>query len=342
MDLANEASSQLETTTEVTEQNEVQTPEAPAKSSQEEATGLSKLQVKAAEVLQGKKDLGIADTAPKYTPNYKFKVLDKEQEFDEWLRPVVKDADTEKRVRELLEKAHGLEHVKAERQKFREQATNIEGQYTALSKGLDYLSGMVEKGDLHGFFKELSIPEDKILQYALSRVKYREMPPEQRQQIDAQNESQQRLEYFERANSELLNAFNEQRTQQRASELDGYLGRPEVSQAISQFDQRIGQPGAFRDEVIRRGQYYASLPNPQDISVEQAVREVMMLAGVQAAQDAQASQGQAPQAAMQAAPQAVQQTQKPVIPNIKGRGTSPVKKAVRSIDDLRALARTAE
>jgi hypothetical protein len=151
------------------------------------------------------------------------------------------------------------------------------------------------------------------------------MPPEQRQQIDSQYEKEQKLSYYEQANQELLNMYQTQQVQQRASELDSYLGRPEISQTASQFDARAGRPGAFRDEVVRRGQYYASIPNGKDISVEQAAKEVMMLVGT----NYQSQDTQNP------LPQQQGQESKPVIPNIKGRSTSPAKRVVRSLDDLR-------
>jgi hypothetical protein len=161
------------------------------------------------------------------------------------------------------------------------------------------------------------------------------MPPEQRQRIDQEYETRQRLEYFERANQELLQAFQQTQTQQRTAELNGYLQRPDVAAAAQAFDQRAGREGAFREEVIKRGQYYARLPEPVDIPVEQAVSEILRYVGPMNAPQPQAEaqmEAPAPQAAVAPAP-------KPVIPNIKGRGTSPVKKAVKSIDDLRARGR---
>jgi len=270
-----------------------------------------------------------------YTPNFKFKAADKEQEFDDFVRGAVKNAEQEKKLRELYEKAYGLDHVKSEREKYRNDYKTVNEQYSALNKGLDQLSVMLRNKDYHGFMESLKIPEQDILQYALSRVQYKEMPPEQRQQLDQQYEAQQRLAYLEQANQELVSGYQSQMVQQRASELDGYIGRPEVSQVASEFDARVGRQGAFRDEVIRRGQYYASLPNSQDITVEQAVQEIMNIVGRPQPQGMQA-QGQNQMVGTQAP---VQQNTKPVIPNIKGRGTSPVKKAVRSIDDLRARAR---
>ena len=44
-------------------------------------------------------------TETAYNPNYKFSVMDKEHEIDEWLRPVIKDAEMEKKVKDLYTKA---------------------------------------------------------------------------------------------------------------------------------------------------------------------------------------------------------------------------------------------
>jgi hypothetical protein len=288
-------------------------PAAPAAEEAPQKTVADKINQLAAD-----KNPNVVPQEPAYTPN-------------------IKSPAEEKKIRELYEKAYGLEHVKSERERFRTAHKEVETQYKSLNNGLDQLSGMLEKQDYHGFFQALKIPEQDVLQYALSRVQYRELPPEQRQQLDAQYEAQQRLAYLEQANQELVGGFQEQRVHQRASELDAYIGRPDIAQVVSAFDARVGQPGAFRDEVIRRGQYYASLPDPQDIPVEQAVREILGLVGpIPQAQQAVGDEGQA----MEATPAPVVQNQKPVIPNIRGRGTSPAKKVVRSVDDLRKLAQT--
>lgn len=284
-------------------------------------------------------DKKVAPQAPAYTPNYKFKALDKEFEFDEWLRPHIKSSDQEKKLRELYEKAYGLDHVKSERDKIRTDYKSVNEEYTILNKGLDNLNTMLTNKDFHGFFNALKIPEQDILQYALSRVQYSQLPPEQRQMLDQQYQEKQKLAYYEQANQELIAAYQNQMGQQRSYELDSYLNRPEVTSVASAFDARAGYAGAFKDEVIRRGQYYASLPNPQDIPVEQAVREIMSLVGTPSPQAAAMQEQQNMMAGQQSMPQ--QQT-KPVIPNIKGRGTSPAKKVVRSISDLRKLSASAE
>lgn len=267
------------------------------------------------------------ETPAAYNPNFKFKVLDKELEFDELLRPLITNKEIEDKVRELYSKGHGIDHIKEQRQALQEKLGKLEPQYTSLNKGLDMLNSMVQKGDYFGFFNALKIPEEDILKYALSRVKYKELPPEQRAEQDRAYQEQQRLGYLENSNQQLLEMYQNQAVSQRSNELDSYLSRADIGQVVQAFDARVGQPGAFRDEVIKRGQYYASVGGGKDISVEQAVNEVMHLLGG-AAQKAP-SVNPATVAAQQA---------KPVIPNIKGRGTSPTKQAIRSVKDLKKFA----
>jgi hypothetical protein len=271
-----------------------------------------------------------------YAPNYKFKAADKEMEFDDVVKGIIKTADQEKKLRELYEKAHGIDQVKSERERIRGEYRATQEKYNNLNKGIENLSAMLNKGDYHGFFQALKIPEETILQYALQRVNYREMPPEQRQTIDAQYERDQKLAYLEQSNNELLNMYQQQSVQQRSNELDGYIQRPDVVSIAQSFDARAGKPGAFRDEVIKRGQYYASIGG-EDISVEQAVREVAQLVGYQQQQAANematAQTGLPPQSTA---------TYKPVIPNIKGRSSSPAKKVISSMEELKKLSASFE
>jgi hypothetical protein len=81
--------------------------------------------------------------------------------------------------------------------------------------------------------------------------------------------------------------------------------------------------GAVRNEVIKRGQYYWHAYQ-QDVPVDQVVSEVLNLVGMQQQQQQQMQQ---------AAPQP-----KPKLPNITGKGSSPVKAVPRNLDDLRKLA----
>ena len=102
------------------------------------------------------------------------------------------------------------------------------------------------------------------------------------------------------------------------------LSGPKVAEIAKSFDARQGKQGAFRDEVVKRGQYHFAVSN-QVVSAQQAIDEVMQLVGTQLG--GRQTQGNQPN---------VVQQPKPVIPNIQAGSGSPVKKQVSSIADIRA------
>lgn len=273
---------------------------------------------------------------PAFTPNFKFKVMDKEHEIPEFLRGAIKDADTEKQLRELHEKAFGLDVVKPKYQSLKGQYDKIMADKESQDRSITILGKMIQNNDLDSFFKALKISEDQVLQYALERVRYREMPIEQRMQFDAQANERQRLMQLEMQNQQLQEQYMNESVQARTIQLDMGLANPLVKQAVDAFDAAVGKPGAFRAEVIKRGQY-ANFTTGADIPVDQAISEVMQIVGPFVKAQAPAS-AVAPGAAPAAGATPPTQ-QPPVIPNVSGRATSPAKRVAKSVDDLREMAR---
>jgi hypothetical protein len=276
---------------------------------------------------------------PAYVPNFKYKVFGKEKEIDEQFRSLIKDAESEKRVREIFEKADGLEHVKEDRQTVRQQLEAVKAERVELDKSLETLSHFVRTDNMKAFFETLKIPEDKILRYAYQRLQYREMTPEQRAQVDGQTQAEQRAYFLQQQNESLLQNFAQTAETQRRSELEMHLAQPNIAQTVQAFDARVGKPGAFVEEVINRGKYHW-FANQKDIPVSQAIAEVMsLIGGAPPAAPAGLPNGVIPNGQQAGQSHVPGQNQnKPVIPNIQGNGNSPAKKVPRSLDDLRKLA----
>jgi hypothetical protein len=268
-----------------------------------------------------------------YSPNFKYKYLSGdgssrvEKEFEEWLRPLVKDADTEKKLRELHERAYGLDFVKSDRQKQKERADTVEAQHTQVMQQLQKVGQLKEAGDYDSAFEMLGFTQDEILKYAVKVAQMRQNPA-QMETYQQQRQFAQKSMTLEQENAQLRAQQEQFAVQMRTQELDGALSRPDISVIAQSFDDRVGTPGAFRAEVIKRGLMHHSL-NGKDISVDEAVGEVLSLVGPPPAQAQQA----AVSAQTLAAP-----AQKPVIPNIAGKGTSPTKQIPKSVEDLRRMA----
>jgi len=277
-----------------------------------------------------------AAVAAAFNPNLKFKVLGQEKEFDPFMKDVIKDEATEKAVRELYEKAHGLDSVKADRKKYLDAYNELLPAHQELSTRVERLEGYLQEGNLAAFQREAGISDTSILKRAQQILSAMENPA-LKEQEEAEFERQQQQFELLGQNRNLMG----QVARARSFELNSVLSRSDVQPAVAAFDAQHGQ-GSFAQEIINRGaMYWHTSQGKVDKSAEELVMEVMKFMG-QAAQQTQAPVLQ--QAREEGSPPEAQGTKvvppkKPVIPNITGKGTSPVKKTFSSIAEIRQHAK---
>lgn len=283
-----------------------------------------------------------------YQPNLKFSVANKEQEFDPLFKDIVKTKEMEDKLRDLYTKAGGLDFVKnqmtekkLEAQTYKEQAKTMKPSYDLHQD----VNMFLKNKDYNSLFDTLKIPDAELFRYVHNRLEQSELPPHQQQELQRQQELTRRSYQLEKQNQFLQQSYQQEVVQARHNQLDSALAKPEFGDFVSSFDSRAGRPGAFKDEVIARG-YLHFQRTQQDIPIEQAVQEVLQLAGYQGGMSApQASQPMAapqqPSLVNPGKPQARAQAPvaKPVIPNVSGRGTSPTKQSPKSLAELRELAK---
>lgn len=283
---------------------------------------------------EGASEGGAAEDAAPFTPNYKFKYAvdgqkQGEAEFDDIFKPLVRDADTEKKVRDLYAKAFGLDFVKADRDRIKAEYDPIVQNHQKVSSSLQTLGRFVQNKDYGSFFEALKIPQEDVLRYALQVIELHKMDPQQRAVYEQQRSHQQRAFALEMQNQELMQSLQQTSVRTRDTELSTALSGQGVAEAAASFDARTGKSGAFRDLVIQRGQFHA-LASGVDMPASQVVGEVLAMIGAQVQGGNAQGQGKTTQ---QAAGE-----KKPVLPNISGKGTSPARRIVKSTADLRKLA----
>ncbi len=276
-----------------------------------------------------------------FSPNFKFKVMDEEKEVPEQFRALIKDAKTEKEVKAIFEKAYGLDFHKPKYEQLKVDHEKVVTEHTNLNKSLSQLSKFVEKKDYNSFFEALKISKVDILEYTKSLLAEIEMPEEQRRQIEAQRQERNRLYQLEEQNQELSTKFETEQVQARTFQLNSALARPEYSQVASQFDARAGRPNAFAFEVMKLGAEYER--RGQLLGIEQAVQETVKFwspflgapqGNPQNTQiNADTQQGESGESQQTVAKPL------PVLPNVSGRATSPIKQGVKSIADLKKLSK---
>lgn len=290
----------------------------------------------------------IEQEAPAFSPNYKFKAsvynkeskaLDqKEYDIDPKFHALMKTPEDEKLVRELHEKAFGIDSVKERLNETKEQAqkhaSDLNEYKTTVSSLQKIYQTAVSTGNYHkldGFFQKLNIPQDVVMQYALEKVRLNEMPEAQRNAIMGQLQAETRAETVaeqqERLNQQMATAAQ----QMKSMQFEAHLSRPDISTVAQQFDARVGKPGAFKLEVARVGElaWYQS-GGKIDLTPEQAAQQVISNYGL----SAQVS-GQLPGPA--SAPKVPLQRTTKTIPNVSGKSASPLGSKPKSIEDLKNM-----
>jgi len=160
------------------------------------------------------------------------------------------------------------------------------------------------------------------------------LPPEQQVVHDRQLAAERRAYDAEQS---LLNVETENQQQEVTAlrqQMDVAFARDDVRAFQTHFDTALGKEGAFRDEVLTRGDL-AWRATKRRMTAQEAIDEVMGIYGP--GKHAQAAPAPAAQLAPppQNAPAASPQTN--VLPNVRGSGGSPLKTKPKSIEDLRKL-----
>lgn len=287
----------------------------------------------------GKESAPAAALPPSFQPNWKFKAFGKEREIEEFWRPLIKDADSEKRVKDIFTQAYAFEDMKAKQDSTSKEFQGLLGEYQALDKDVKRVMTFRNNRDFDNFFRSLRISDQEIFDYVQQKLNHLENP-QARQMSEMQAQERQKQYDLQMENETLQSQYQQQAVQARSMQLDMILSRPDVAKAASLFDERQGQIGAFRQLVIDTAgsHYYATGGDNggKDLSAEEAIQMVMQRWGKFLDSSQAGSMTSQPIAAP---PQA---QPKPVIPAVQGKGTSPIKKAPKNLDDLRQLAKEAQ
>lgn len=264
---------------------------------------------------------------PPFQPNTTFKVYDEEHQIPERFHALMTDAESEKEIRELYEKAFGLDKVKPKYQEVRKKYEEM----APLAETWGKLNEAYNNKDYENFFKGLGVTDEAVFEYAQKLLAYDELTAEQKAEYDRVVAERSELSTLRQEVNSLRDAQTNYSAQVRGQELDTELARPEVAQIVEKYDSVYGQ-GAFRNLAIDTGE---SAWKTQQ--VDYGARDVVAHLARQyapfiAAPQAQASVAQAAQGQPMVVP-----PKKETIPNIQGQSTSPMRQEVKSIDDLKKI-----
>lgn len=282
------------------------------------------------------------EAAQGFTPTFKYKANNEEKELPEMFRGLIKDAATEKQVKELFEKADGLEGVKKLRdelktkyegdargwEQYKAQAEPVVSGYKAAqhfwqTSGYDDKKGFSNLAAMDNLIKTLGLPEKAFLHYAAQKLNVNDLPPEHQSVYNTtQEQTLQNYQYQQQLAQYQQQEFETKR-QQAENLLSQAMSTPDVAQAVQQFNTEKASADAFRNEVLVRARIYGE--NGINKMPDEIVKEIIANRGLSQAQ---------PQAQGNVTPITQAASRPPVIPVIKGGGVNTVKRKVNSIADI--------
>ncbi len=313
----------------------------------------------AAELNEPVEDAG-GVTDPAWEPNFNFKFqkfdannkdlgVESEAEIPEEFRGLITDAESEKKVRELFSKAHGIDFVKEMRNVRTRERDEAYGHIGQIHKRLAGVDESIKRGDLDTAFETMQIPQEKVLHWVLDKINYSQLDPGQRQLIDSQRDTEKRLRMTEQQNHAVLQNTMQSLVKAKTMALDAMLDRSDLKTVISAYDNRQGKKPtdpSFRDLVINHGELtWHRSGGKQELSPHEAIEAVLQNYGIAAAFGQSTTVGDAPPAPRQqqnaAAPAprtaaAPQQRQAPTLPSVPGRAASPTAPKIKTKADLLA------
>ena len=266
---------------------------------------------------------------PAFTPNYKVKVMDNEVEIDDFLRSGITDAEKEKKVRELYEKAYGLDHYKTKYSNLETTHKEILPKFQQYEGVLATLAEARNQGDVERILELAGVDEDKFWTFVKSKVEFLQKSPEEQAEINRVRELQMRERHSQVELHTMREQYQQQLRDMKNFELQNELSKPEVAEAVKGIDARLGQPGSFVQWVRNIGMMEFQRTK-KDISAKEAVERVLKLAGWE-------HQGQAASQQATVVAPVVQKGLK-TLPKINNASGGAVGGKVRSLADLQKLA----
>jgi hypothetical protein len=274
-----------------------------------------------------------APVIPQWTLNPKFEVRRKEHEIPEFLRGAITNPEHEKSVKDILQKALGLDFAKEAIAKFEGENKGYAeklSKYEPVMSRVNEITGFIKEGNagnpeaLERAFRDMGVSDDALLKYYQYRVQLNQMDPrareaiEKRSTVERENEElRQKLQHFESTSEE---------TQRNASleRIDRELASPAYQAAIQAFEKN-NEGQSFRDFVIVTGgmlERRAKASGGAMPTINDAVNAAVRMIG-----------GAAPQGPSTPTPPKINE-KPPVIPNVPSGEATPVAPAFTSIEDV--------
>lgn len=281
------------------------------------------------------------ETLPAYVPNRAFKVNGEEKQFEPWVEKSL-SKETEPKIRELFEKAHGLDVIKpklaAEREAHALTTRTLNQLHNEVTQTL-----RLKDIDLGLFFETIKLDPRRVAAWIIEQAEIQALPENQRKAYTDRDDLKRKNLMLE------LQAQNGERAsidavvQARTSAVDQLLAQPQLASVVAAYDTRLAKPGAFRCFVMQNADFiWRQSEGKRDLTPQEAVDEALKVVGLTPAVVAAQTTGAPPITATTIDPKKrviVASKEPETLPKLGNSSGSPVGKKPKSLADLRQMAK---
>lgn len=275
---------------------------------------------------------------PSFEPNYKYKVYDEEHEIDEFIRDAIKDDETNAKVKELYEKAHGLPLIKDKLERTRTELSDYQNKYTTATKQSEQRWNNLQnlaKTDFETALEELNVPKDNVINTV---AKWLEMEQDPAKRVEYENTRQQNRTAYQTQvqHQQVQQNYNELLLEKAKNDVLSVTSSDSIRPVKEYIDNTLGA-GTFEREVWTNAKTVFETTG-RDLNTQEAVNAIY---DKYKAFYTPVQQVQQPVQPMQQPAQTLTQQPTRPVPTIRGTAQSPTTKKIMSIEDLEAEANKA-
>lgn len=301
---------------------------------------------------------------PAFTPKLSVTIRNKEVAIPEKFKALMTDEKSQREIHELFEKAGGLDVIKPKHQELIQQYGEKEKQLTGVMGSInsvrrDYQNAvqLFQRGQsleamssMDAFFSKMKVPEEVVMRYALEKAKFAQLPPEQQQMFQERKQAELQAQQYQEQAQNSMQGSAATEAKLLDLQLKFELAKPEIADAKAYYESLEGnEPGSFRELVIQYGIQQHALG--KELSPEEAVAGVIKsfgLGSLAKAKGSNLSAGPKPtdsieEEQVEDAPPPKVVKKKVVntgtLPNVSSTGVSPVKQGVKSLKQLKEIAK---
>lgn len=290
--------------------------------------------VDAPESVEPEADAKVEPTVSEFQPDYTYKFKGEVKELDDFWRGLIKDPESQKKVRDYIERAEALPDYKEQVKTFEETVNDWKPKVELLETFQNTYNSAKTADDHIDLLNEIGYDVDTLKNLVREVLVREQMPEDQKKYFEQARSSDLEKKQLMTQNEMVRQELNSIRLQTTEQQIGLEFQKPENNSVVSAYESVNGQ-GSFKQLFLERGAYYSQLEGrhvaPAEVMAKVAKEFAPFLS----------RQGEGSPIPTEGSGQmAVIKPKQAPIPSVGTRsGSSPTKNAIKSLDDLKALHR---